>query len=169
MNDNGNYGVSLPYPPIDDVTKNLKFAGFINETRNDELEAISEYLYQSIIFGDAYPELASLLEGIATVEMLHFELLSDLLLKLGVNPVVNTRIRNHAIDISEDSPSTAPRAARRAILRDIAAENSAETMYLKLAASTNDKSASDLLIRIAKDEEMHADLLKKALDNIKVL
>ena len=82
MNDNGNYGVALPYPPIDDVTKNLKFAGFINEARNDELEAISEYLYQSIIFSEAFPELSSLFEGIASVEMLHFELLSELLLKL---------------------------------------------------------------------------------------
>ena len=169
MNDNGNYGVALPYPPIDDVTKNLKFAGFINEARNDELEAISEYLYQSIIFGEAFPELSSLFEGIASVEMLHFELLSELLLKLGVNPVLNTRLRNHAIDISEDSSSTAPRAARRAILRDIDAENSANTMYLKLAASTNDKSASDLLVRIAKDEEKHAELLKEALEKIKIL
>lgn len=169
MNDTSIYGAALPYPPIDDVAKNLKFAGFVVETRNDELEAISEYLYQSIMFSEPYPELATLLEGIAGVEMIHFRLLSELLLKLGINPILNTRVRNYAIDISEDSPSTAPRAARRAILRDIEAENAAETMYLKLAASTNDKSASDLLQRIAKDEEKHVELLKNALETINVL
>lgn len=164
---NGNFAAQKPYPPTDAVSENPRAARSLFALRDGELEAISEYIYQSIIFGEVYPKLATLLEGIAMTEMKHYRLLSETIQALGSNPSVNSRVRTSLIDISSDTPSMAPYAARRTLKANIADENAAAKSYREAAAHTDDEALSAILIRIAEDEELHAVLLNGALNSIK--
>ena len=165
---NGNYAAQKPYPPTDAIEKDPRSARSLFALRDGELEAISEYIYQSIIFGEVYPKLATLLEGISITEMKHYKLLSEAIMSLGANPTVNSRVRTSLIDIPSDTASMAPYAARRALKADIADETAAAKSYREAAAHSCDKALSALLIRSAEDEEMHAILLTGALNSIKI-
>lgn len=163
---NGNYAAQKPYPPTDTFGNDPRAARSLFALRDGELEAVSEYIYQSIIFGEIYPKLATLLEGIAMTEMKHYRLLSEAIQALGANPSVNSRIRTSQLDISRDTPSMAPYAARRALKSDIAEETATAKSYRGAASHTCDKALSDLLVRIAEDEELHTVLLTGALNSI---
>lgn len=164
---NGNFAAQKPYPPTDTISENPRTARSLFAFRDGELEAISEYIYQSIIFGEVYPKLATLLEGIAMTEMKHYRLLSEAIQALGSNPSVNSRVRTSLIDISSDTPSMAPYAARRALKANISDESAAAKGYREAAAHTDDEALSALLIRLAEDEELHAVLFTGALNSIK--
>lgn len=164
---NGNYAAQKPYPPTDTIGNDPRAARPLFALRDGELEAVSEYIYQSIIFGEVYPKLATLLEGLAMTEMKHYRLLSEAIQVLGANPSVNSRVRTSLIDISSDTPSMAPYAARRALKSNIADETAMAKSYRDAASHTCDKALSDLLIRIAEDEELHTVLLTGALNSIK--
>ena len=101
-------------------------------------------------------------------EMKHYRLLSEAIQALGANPSLNSRVRTSLIDISSDTPSMAPYAARRALKSNIADETAMAKSYRDAASHTCDKALSDLLIRIAEDEELHTVLLTGALNSIKI-
>jgi len=168
MKNSGIYAAKRPYPSLFSVTRDPSLARLIVPARANELNSISDYIYEAIIFENVYPWLATIFEGIANTEMRHFKMLSELTLKLGGNPAVDCRIQNIPTDISENTNSMAPRAAKRFLTRASEEEKNAAAEYKRLASSCKDKSASALLLRIAEDEELHARLLDGANQRITV-
>lgn len=148
------------YPCIRGTTKNIRLAREVARLRCGELNAISEYMYQSIVFGEALPELTEIFDGIGEQEMHHHRMLGELILALGGDPAERAAVRNSGgIDLSEDRPCRAPVAATRVLRANIADEKSAAAEYRRvadMAERCGQLPAASLLRRIAADEDIHA-------------
>ncbi len=165
---NGNYAAKAPYPDTVGIGEDRRNAKALFTVRDRELEAISEYIYQSITFGEIYPQLSTLLEGIAVTETAHYRLLSEAIARSGGNPAINARVKTSFIDISADTPSIAPYVAKRTVKADVDSEKASASEYRALAALVRDEALSALLLRLADDEELHAALLSDVLDSIRL-
>ncbi len=168
MQNTGIYAARRPYPSLNAISTDPRFAAKLEPLRISKLNSISDYLYESIIFENVYPWLSTLLEGIANVEARHFKMLSTLISRLGGDPAINCHMRNIPIDISENTNSIAPRVARRILTQAISREKNTATEYRNLSGSCKDKKIGDILMRIAEDEDIHINILDTAYNRITV-
>ena len=96
-----------------DNHKNIPLACEAARARAGELNSVSEYLYLSIMFADAYPELSEYFEKLSMEEMHHHRALGELILRLGGDPAERSTVRNSGrINLCEDRDSRAPVAAQ---------------------------------------------------------
>ena len=149
--------LNLPYPQVEGVATEREvlclydfYAG-----RFSELTAITTYVYQSVILGDC--SLSKLLNEISLVEMEHLNLLAKALVVFGADPVFTGKYNYFSCDYTNYSKDV-----RDFLTTNIQWEMDAEKQYKKLANETQNQSLSQLLTRIAMDEEMHAKLLTNA-------
>lgn len=156
MNGNEN---ARPYPSIDGTTCNCRLACELARQHSAELNAVSEYIYQSIVFAGTMPQLSDMFDGIALDEMHHFRMLGELIRLLGGDPAVRTAVRNRGgICLREDRYSRAPVAAARELRCNIADELASYNEYMRLASLAERMGrlpAAALLRRIAEDEKEH--------------
>ncbi len=140
--------------------KNLPLANEAARARAGELNSISEYLYLSIMFADALPELSGYFEKMAMEEMHHHRALGELILRLGGDPAERSAVRNSGrINLCQDCDSRAPVAATRALKCNIMTERKHAENYHRLAANAErcgDLSAASLFSKLASDEARHA-------------
>ena len=155
--------VKKEYPSLDGTTCNCRLACEVARSQAAELNAISEYLYQSIMFRETMPGLSDMFDGIALDEMHHFRMLGELINRLGGDPTVRTAVR---ICLREDKDSRAPVAAARTLGCNIAAEHAAYNEYMRLASLAERMGqlpAAALLRRIACDERSHTERQEELL------
>lgn len=147
--------------------RNIPLANEAARARAGELNSISEYIYLSIVFAEAIPELSKHFEGLAMEEMHHHRALGELILRLGGDPAERSAVRNSGrINLCEDRDSRAPVAAARALKNNIADERRAAENYRRLALIAErcgDLSAAALFSKHAADEERHAYQQEKML------
>ena len=147
--------------------KNIPLACEAARARAGELNSVSEYLYLSIMFADAYPELSQYFEKLAMEEMHHHRALGELILRLGGDPAERSTVRNSGrINLCEDRDSRAPVAATRALKNNIMSERRDSENYCRLAAIAErcgDISAATLFSQFAADEARHAREQEKML------
>ena len=140
--------------------KNLPLACEAARARAGELNSVSEYLYLSIMFADALPELSEYWNKLAMEEMHHHRALGELILRLGGDPAERSAVRNSGkINLCEDCDSRAPVAATRALKRNIADERQASENYCRLASIAErcgDLSAAAFFRKLSADEARHA-------------
>ena len=140
--------------------KNLPLACETARARAGELNSVSEYLYLSIMFANALPELSDYWNKLAMEEMHHHRALGELILRLGGDPAERCAVRNSGkINLCEDCDSRAPVAATRALKRNIADERNASENYRRLASIAErcgDVSAATLFRKLSADEAKHA-------------
>ena len=140
--------------------KNVILANEAARARAGELNAVSEYIYLSIVFADAIPEISKYFEKVAMEEMHHHRALGELILRLGCDPAERSAVRNSGkINLCEDRDSRAPVAATRALKNNIADEKRAAENYRRLALMSErcgDLSAAALFSKHAADESRHA-------------
>ncbi len=161
--------VDLPYPVPGNICKNLKvaralsvpYAGF-----HGELNAILQYVYHAFYFktrGDG--KTAQLLLGIAITEMEHLEMLGELILRLGGDPVyaAGTPFECTFYSASAVSYSKTP---QKMLLDDISGELIASREYENLAKRICNEDIGALLTRIKMDEDLHALVLKDRLKEL---
>lgn len=150
-----------------DNHKNIPLACEAARARAGELNSVSEYLYLSIMFADAYPELSEYFEKLSMEEMHHHRALGELILRLGGDPAERSTVRNSGrINLCEDRDSRAPVAATRALKNNIVSERRDAENYCRLAAMAErcgDISAATLLSQFAADEARHAKEQEKML------
>lgn len=152
------------YPTVSGVRRAPKLARSLFAPRADELSAISDYSYYSIVFENSMPALSELFENISMTEMIHFRLLGELIDALGADPAVNTRIHNTPLGLTEDEDSRAPVAAVRVVESMLRGEEAASREYARLAALfQSDPAAAAILTRLSADEATHARMLRRAL------
>lgn len=153
------------YPGTGGVRRAPRLARSLFAPRADELSAISNYTYYSIVFESSMPELSELFDEIALTEMRHFRLLGELIDALGADPVVNMRLHTVALGLTEDEDSRAPVAAVRVLRSLLSDEEAAAREYARLAAVfEDDTAAAAILTRLAADETAHARALRRALN-----
>ncbi len=140
--------------------KNLPLACEAARARAGELNSVSEYLYLSIMFADALPELSEYWNKLAMEEMHHHRALGELILRLGGDPAERSTVRNSGrINLCQDCDSRAPVAATRALKRNIADERNSSENYRRLASIAErcgDVSAAALFRKFSADEAKHA-------------
>ena len=150
-----------------DNHKNIPLACEAARARAGELNSVSEYLYLSIMFADAYPELSEYFEKLSMEEMHHHRALGELILRLGGDPAERSTVRNSGrINLCEDRDSRAPVAATRALKNNIVSERRDAENYCRLAAMAErcgDISAATLYSQFAADEARHAKEQEKML------
>lgn len=150
-----------------DNHKNIPLACEAARARAGELNSVSEYLYLSIMFADAYPELSEYFEKLSMEEMHHHRALGELILRLGGDPAERSTVRNSGrINLCEDRDSRAPVAATRALKNNIVSERRDAENYCRLAAMAErcgDISAATLFSQFAADEARHAKEQEKML------
>ena len=148
------------YPYLNGVRRDGCPIRSIVKAREDELNAVSEYIYQSILLEDTHPELAALLDSIAMDEMKHFRGLSRMLYCMGCDPGVRGTVKSSRIK-TEDGRVC---GIGKLLASDIADEKRSERDYLCLAASTGDPVAACFFTNLADDEARHVKLLCEARD-----
>ena len=140
--------------------KNIPLASEAARARAGELNSISEYLYLSIVFADALPELSEYFERLAMEEMHHHRSLGELILRLGCDPAERSAVRNSGrINLCEDRDSRAPVAATRALKNNIMDERRSSENYRRLAAIAErcgDLTSASLFSKLSADEARHA-------------
>jgi rubrerythrin len=140
--------------------KNIPLACEAARARAGELNSVSEYLYLSIMFADALPELSEYWSHLAMEEMHHHRALGELILRLGGDPAERSCVRNSGkIDLCQDCDSRAPVAATRALKNNILDERRAAENYSRLAGIAErcgDLSAASLFKKLSADEARHA-------------
>ena len=150
-----------------DNHKNIPLACEAARARAGELNSVSEYLYLSIMFAEAYPELSEYFEKLSMEEMHHHRALGELILRLGGDPAERSTVRNSGrINLCEDCDSRAPVAATRALKNNIVSERRDAENYCRLAAMAErcgDISAATLFSQFAADEARHAREQEKML------
>lgn len=152
------------YPSVTEVQRSPRAARALFAPRADELSAISNYTYYSIVFDGSMPELSALFEQISLTEMQHFRLLGELIDALGADPVVNMRLRTAALGLTEDEDSRAPVAAVRVVESLLRDEEAAAHEYARLATVLEaEPAAAAILTRLAADEAGHARALRRVL------
>lgn len=156
---------SSPYPEIKVKCANIYYAELLMEDyagAESELSAINQYIYHHYFAEKIKSSLGELLHQIAIVEMKHLEILADLIIKLGGNPIYrgscstcgnywNAGYVKYGMTVCEQ------------LKADIDHEYVAIRNYENHIKMICDPCIEAILKRIILDEKIHIKLLNEAL------
>ncbi|HHW03843.1 MAG TPA: bacterioferritin [Thermoanaerobacterales bacterium] len=152
--------VREPYPIIRVEGPNREYAEILKGDyagKDSELSAILHYIYGNLVSDNV--EVAQLLMCIARVEMNHFQMLGETIKLLGVDPRYEHMGKYWNASFVKYDRDTCT------ILRENREDELAATQeYRRQAARIADNYVKELLLRIARDEELHARLLGEAIE-----
>lgn len=158
--------VDLPYPNLSEVKKDVKTAAVIAPayaSMHGELNTILQYLYHYFNFvGDGDEETADIIMGITLSEMHHLQILGELLLRLGVDPVF-TKMPPHCCNYYTSENVRYSKTPIKMLIDDVSAEIYAVKQYDKIASAITDEKVRAVINRIALDEEFHVKVLNERI------
>ncbi len=146
------------------VPQNSIFSRDVYRAFFKELQDVTAYVQGAMTLARYLPAVARLFDEIARVEISHYEQLGQLLLHLGIEPVLNTRLRQEPMRLGLDATTQAALLARRMMHEKITEEDAGATEYRRLAAQAPTKPIADTLLAIAAEESEHAAALRGMLD-----
>jgi bacterioferritin len=152
--------VREPYPAITVEGPNREYAEILMGDyagKDSELTAILQYIYGNLVSSNV--EVAQLLMCIARVEMHHFHMLGETIKLLGVDPRYQ-----HMGKYWNASFVKYERDTCKILHANREDEMAAIREYRRQAARIADTNVKELLLRIARDEEVHARLLGEAIE-----
>lgn len=156
--------IDLPYPNIDDVAVDKKSAAIISPSfsgGHGELNATLQYVYHHFNFSEQKDgENAEILMSIAVAEMKHLELLGELLIRLGVDPIY-TRFPPYKNDFYTAAGVSYSKTPQKMLLDDVTAEMLAIKDYSKMLLELENEKVAAVIKRIILDEELHLKVLKE--------
>lgn len=160
--------VDLPYPSLDGIEMDIRSARIISPAyaaQASELTAICQYFYHHLQFErQGEEELSTLLEEISITEMHHLDILGTMLGKLGVNAILtaNPPIANNFFSTAYVNYINSP---ERMLEADIKGEATAIEDYNKMLEKLDNQDVAAVISRIIMDEELHLEVLTKALED----
>lgn len=166
------YRAGLPYPKLDRLHPDRCAAEIIAPAyagSRGELGTILQYLYHHFRYTEKGMERFSLdMEGIAAVEMTHFDLLGTALIRLGVDPVftMHPPRRCDCFNTSRIAYSGHP---QKMILDDIEGEQNAIARYEDMICRLRNEEVAALIQRIVMDERLHVKILCELLESFDAL
>lgn len=160
--------VDLPYPPIKVNGRNKYYADILSAdycSAVSEMTAITQYLNHEIRISKKYCDIAATLLSIAEAEMIHFQMIGELIVLLGGCLTYDVNYgssknswKTNYIEYERDLESM--------IMADIEGEQNAIRQYYDHIKLINDENINAVLSRIIKDEEYHIILLTGLLDSL---
>lgn len=164
-----NCKLDLPYPDPVALKKDEELAERLSALyagRYSELSATTGYVYQSLILKDKYSYIADMLECLSVTEMTHFEMLGQLIVSLGGDPVIGETDRRRLYYWNGSYAESAARL-EKIIPDDIRAEKRAIADYTAFMTHSDDEGVNAVIERIIKDEEHHVEILTEIYGEIK--
>ena len=160
--------LDLPYPSIVGIETDRESATVISPAYaglHGELTATLQYRFHNFYFESyGYSEISDLLQGISVAEMRHFDILGDLILKLGYPPVYTVEIPGMRLyDVRGVSYGKDP---QNMLISDINGELDAVRQYENIIARLKNERVIAVIKRIKLDEELHVKLLREQLEKI---
>ncbi len=158
-----------PYPTLEEIGRDPETLRIVSPAyagRDGELTAVLQYVYQSIIFGEAGENAISRrLIGIAVEEMHHFELFGKMIAKLGAPPVF-TACPPYPVGYYSASCVNYTRAPRQMICADICAEENAVAAYERMLCRIKNPPVAAMISRILGDEKRHLEEFNRLLADL---
>jgi len=151
---NNEFSLALPYPEVDRAPDEREVGRLYDlyAGRFSEMTTICSYVYQKVIVCN--PCVAGLLGGIAAVEMLHLNLLAQAIFALGGDPVFAGRYNYFSGRYADYEKDVCV-----FLQNDVEGERRAAAEYRSAADASCNPQLRELLMRIAMDEDYHAELL----------
>lgn len=165
-----NFALNEPYPSINDVKPNKNdlliilnnYAGLISE-----LSAITQYIYHKQIFDCKNSDkIASTLLQIAIIEMRHLNIFGNLITKLGGNPKFVYKSYNNFQFWSANMIDCETNILKM-LESDLKLELETINAYTNQAKWVSQPEIAETLLRIVKDEQLHAEILQNLIIEIK--
>lgn len=168
MNFSVSYASPEPYPPIQVAAPNLCYAQMLSSvfaSAKSELTTITQYTYFSWVLDQEAAPLAAALRKIAQVEMRHLDLLGQLIMALGGNPVYRSFPYKRPAFWSSGVLQYQCHI-EKALHISIAGEQTAIDSYRHLSKLIQDQGVTKVLQRIVLDEEIHLHFFQEYLTTI---
>lgn len=157
--------LSSPYPDIQIQCKNKYHAQLLTQDycgASSELTAITQYINHEIRISGHHCETSRILLAIAQAEMIHLQMLGELIVLLG-HPLTYDGIKCDWATLWTPNNVTLGSNYNSMICADIDGEYAAIKQYEKHANQIDDPYIEAILRRIVMDEKYHISLLKKLL------
>ncbi len=162
------YASPDPYPPLAVGEKNMRYAQILKmnlASQKSEMTAITQYLYQSWVWGGEYREIAEAMHKIAAVEMRHLDLFGKAVLLLGGNPTYSAPQRNGFYVWNGNAVNYGGNISR--MLRyNLQSEQETIRAYTKQSETVLAGNIPNLLKRIIEDEKVHVSIFQGLLEKI---
>lgn len=162
------YASVEPYPTVSVQAPNQTYAQMLSAAfagSKGEITAITQYLYQSWTLENCAADFTYSLTQIAKVEMLHLNIMGQLITQLGGNPIYRSFQYNrptlwNAGMVGYHSTLT------KALHLNIAHEQAAIDTYQQLSSVIKDECVVAVTQRLVLDEQLHLELFRKYLSEI---
>jgi len=165
MQNNFIFSSPEPYPELENTSSRPEIVGALSNLyagKDSEMTAILQYTFQHLIIHNSHPEIADILEEISEVEMRHLELLGEAIRAFGGLPYFNNAI---GVPFSASYVKYCPNIHN--FLRiDLEDEKNAVIAYTTVANQVDNPSLKRLLLRIAEDEQLHAQILSTVINDL---
>lgn len=158
------YQSDLPYPEIKVLGKNKYYATLLKDDYVgfvSEMTATNQYIYHAFDVKQTNHDLYMMLEGIAISEMHHLDILAQLIILLGEKPVYfaqNSFWNGSYVDYGHN--------ILEQLQSDLKSEYKAIESYRRHIEMIKDPYIQNILERIIKDEEVHINFLKQAINKL---
>lgn len=161
--------VDIPFPSLDDITPDRRTAEIISPAyaaSGSELTAVLQYVYHSLHFEDGdMDDIAKIYHSIFVAEMYHLDLIGDMLIRLGVDPIF-VGMPPHKFNYFSSSYVSYSKTPKQMLLDDINGEMKAIELYRSMVAKLGECTVSSVISRIIMDEELHLKTLKEIYAHI---
>lgn len=157
--------LSAPYPDIQVHCKNKYHAHLLTEDycgAGSELTAITQYINHEIRISGQHCETSRILLAIAQAEMIHLQMLGELIILLGY-PLTYDAVNCNWPTLWTPEHITLGSNYNSMICADIDGEYAAIKQYEKHANQIDDPYVTAVIKRIVMDEKYHISLLRKLL------
>ena len=154
---------SAPYPPVAVKEKNPFYAALLAEDlagERGELTAIHQYVYQSWLLAPHSRDAARALRNVARVEMLHLDILGEIVTLLGCTPKFGVVENGCRLYWNGEMPSYEKNPAEM-MKQNVRLEKAAIGAYGAHTAQIQDVRVQTMLRRLILDEELHLQLFKR--------
>ncbi len=158
----------FPYPQIRVERKNTDYASLLMEdmaSSGSEMTAIYQYIYENWIFQNEKGDFKNLILKIAEVEMHHLDILGQLITLLGGNPKCQG-IPNDSCSAWNGNFIVYEKDFKKTLQLNMLGEENAFHMYHSHARIIKDKYVSEILLKLASDEQVHYHIFKKILSSL---
>lgn len=160
--------VDKPYPKIVGANTDPMTVGVLKnlaQGRVGELNAVLQYIFQSVVADKTKDEIGEIFEEIGIVEMTHLDMLMHAITDFGGVPryedstgnQYNTGNINYSIKLKD------------MLNNNIQAEQKAIEHYNEAIKRVKNESLKDLFKRIIEDEQQHIRVFKYILDSVEFL
>lgn len=161
--------MDLPYPPLQVKEKNVSYANLLSMDYCgpvSELSAIAQYINNENRLACEKCPLARTILGIAVAEMVHLQMLGQLIFLLGGSIDFVARQNNGRQKMWTPEYLSIPEMTVKMIAADIRSEEAAINQYQMHIKAMNDEYVNAVLARIIKDEEYHIILLQALMKEL---